>query len=106
MIYIDKTSTNITIPCNTSKVSNEYTLFLHGINNIEYEYTVTDEMVSSLYYYFAITLDIEEGEYNYQLISNGNVVTSGLLQYGLKNSEPTVTKKYYQRERIIKIYNR
>lgn len=107
MIYLDKNSTSITIPCNTSKVFNEYTLILvHGVTNTKYTYTLTDVAVSSLYYLFEETLDIEKGEYNYTLLdSDDKKVSLGLLQFG-KIEEEKVTKKFYNRERIIKIYNR
>lgn len=108
MIYINSSSTNISIPCNTSKVFTQYTLTLrHRIAKVEYEYEVEDTMVSSLYYLFEQTFDIEVGEYDYILTDeNGKTVASGLLQYGTQSEEPDVEKIYYQRERIIKIYNR
>lgn len=107
MIYIDSSSTNIAIPCNITKGTTQYTLVLkNGITNTEYEYDVTDSMVSSLYYLFPITLDIENGEYTYFLYAGDNeLVATGLLQFG-KIEEPTVEKKYYTRQRTIKIYNR
>ena len=107
MIYLDKNSTNITIPCNTSKVYDQYTLLLvHGVTNTEYEFTLTDVTMSSLYYLFETTLDILNGEYNYTLLDSENrKVSSGLLQFG-KIEEVAVEKKYYNRERIIKLYNR
>lgn len=108
MIYIDQNTTNITIPCNTSKVSVEYTLVLkHRMSGTEYEYTVTDLMISKLYYYFEQSFqDLLVGEYDLKLLSNDKKVASGLLQYETINTAPTSQKKYYQRERTIKIYQR
>ena len=106
MLYIDKNTDNILIPCNSSKSSTEYTLLIKGMNNVEYEYDVVDAMTSSLYYSFAISIDIPSGEYNYQLFNGDEIVASGLLQYGLIDSEPYVEKKYYQRNLIRKYYNR
>lgn len=106
MLYIDKNTDNILIPCNISKGSTEYTLLIKGLSNVEYEYDVVDAMTSSLYYNFTVSIDIPSGEYKYQLFNGDNVVASGLLQYGLNDSEPSVEKKYYQRNLIRKYYNK
>lgn len=77
------------------------------MSGTEYEYTVMDLMVSKLYYYFEQTFtDLLVGEYDYLLINNNKTLATGLLQYGKEDEVPTVTKKYYQRQRTIKIYQR
>lgn len=97
------------IPCNNAKENDQYTLVLvNGMTNDKQERSVTDVANSSLYYLFDVTfhLYLKKGTYNYQLLDNErNLVSSGLLQYE-EMEEETVIKVYYNRERIIKIYNR
>ena len=104
MIYIDQNSNRLVIPTNRGKTGTEYTLYLMGASNEEYEYTLIDEMSSSLYYSFPIDgWDIPVGQYNYRLVDESNtIMASGLLQFGeLKNE--TEQKIFYNRQ-IIKIF--
>lgn len=97
------------IPCNTAKVNDGYTLVLvNRMTNESQEHSVTDVADSSLYYVFEIEFYqyLERGTYDYQLLDDErNILSRGLLQYE-EMEEESVDKIYYDRERIIKIYNR
>ena len=104
MIYIDQNSDRLIIPCNRGKTGTEYSLYLIGMSNVEYEYVLTDSQTSRLYYSFPIDgWDIPVGQYNYRLVDESNtIMASGLLQFGELKYEPE-QKIFYNRQ-IIKIF--
>ena len=106
MIYIDQNTNTLVIPCNRGKtLDTEFTLYLIGMSNVEYQFALIDNQSSSLYYSFPIEgWDIPVGQYNYRLVDESNtIMASGLLQFGEFKDEPEQTKIFYNRQ-IIKIF--
>ena len=104
MIYINNDSNTLVIPTNRGKtIDTEFTLYLIGMSNVEYQFALVDSQTSSLYYSFPIEgWDIPVGQYNYELYQNEVLMASGLLQFGELKYEPE-QKIFYNRQ-IIKIF--
>ena len=104
MIYIDQNSDRLIIPTNRGKtIDTEFTLYLIGMSNVEYQFALTDSQTSSLYYSFPIEgWDIPVGQYNYELYQNEVLMASGLLQFGELKYEPE--QKIFSHRQIIKIF--
>ena len=69
----------------------------------EYSFEVTDLQTSHMYYNIALVLpeSIDPGEYNYQLVSGGDILSNGLAivgEYGRELTEYEKTIEYEQYE--------
>lgn len=82
-------------------------LFKNNVSKIESEYQVTDLCDSKLYYHFenfVLQEGLPDGEYNYELYDNNNVlVAQGLVQIG--NYVPKNTITYENNKTTYKQYN-
>jgi len=107
MIYIDQNTDTLVIPANRGKtIDTEFTIYIIGMSNVEYEYELVDSQTSSLYYSFPIDgWDMPIGQYRYELYQNEVLMASGLLQFGEFKDEPE-QKIFYNLNKIRVFYDR
>lgn len=89
MIYYD---TEITVPCNIAKVSNEYKLLvINTVTNKEYSIDVVDSSSSEFFYTFDVaSLKLDNGTYQYYVSNGDENLASGLIQVGKIKKGKTV----------------
>lgn len=96
MVYIDKTSTLITIPKHTKEESYTYSLVLSS--SMATTYTLVDKMgntsINPFFYSFPLgNWNIADGEYQYKLLNSEDVVLEcGLITIGSYDRNGVVMK--------------
>lgn len=86
MVYIDKSSTTITIPRHTKAEDNTYSLVLSS--SMSTTYTLVAEMgdtsINPFFYTFPLdNWNIADGEYSYKLLNSEDVILeTGLITVG------------------------
>lgn len=104
MIYLKNDQTTVKIPKQINSILTDYKLrIINNLSNVVLELDVVDLSTANLFYTFNIDAsNIQTGEYKYEIIGNGEIMTNGLMIVGNYKKETT----QYQTETTIKTYER
>lgn len=98
MIYINENSGTITIPRHTIKGDGSYTLIIssHLSNEVVLVENCGNISTNDLYYKFPLgdLTNLNVGEYTYKLVSDSEVIETGLLVFGNFNRTVIVNNTF------------